>query len=74
MALCGLRNAGKGCSLDRRHGSMSLAVAVPLVRGASAEMFLGESRGSTKINDKPTKFFTTGDIPERPALLMELGR
>ncbi len=40
---------------------------------ARAEFFLGESRGSTKINDKPTKFFTTGDIPERPGLLLELG-
>ena len=41
--------------------------------GARAEFFLGESRGDTKINDKPTKFFTTGDIPERPALIIELG-
>ncbi len=38
-----------------------------------AETFLGASRGSTAINDKPTKFFTTGDIPERPALLIEWG-
>ncbi|MEM7044314.1 MAG: hypothetical protein AAF543_16010 [Pseudomonadota bacterium] len=40
---------------------------------ARAEFFLGESRGDTKINDKPTKFFTIGDIPERPALIIEWG-
>lgn len=54
----------------------SLAVAsVPslMIASASAEMFLGASRGSTKINDKPTKFLTEGDIPERPGLLLELG-
>jgi hypothetical protein len=41
--------------------------------GAHAEFFLGESRGDTKINDEPTKFMTVGDIPERPALLIEWG-
>ena len=40
---------------------------------AQAEPFLGEDRGSTAINDEPTKFLTTGDIPERPALLIEWG-
>lgn len=72
MALFELRNAGKAVRWIAGTG-LSLAVAAPLMSGASAEMFLGESRGSTKINDKPTKFFTTGDIPERPALLLELG-
>ncbi|MGI9500614.1 MAG: hypothetical protein ACR2P3_11280 [Geminicoccaceae bacterium] len=58
-------------------GSAMVATSVGMIGaltdGARAEFFLGESRGSTAINDKPTKFFTTGDIPERPALLIELG-
>jgi hypothetical protein len=52
---------------------MMLATTLVTINSGLAESFLGESRGSTKINDKPTKFFTTGDIPERPALLLELG-
>ena len=50
-----------------------LATALGMQSSVHAEMFLGESRGSTEINDEPTKFFTTGDIPERPALLIEWG-
>ena len=56
--------------------SMAVAAALMIAvqpGGAKAEFFLGESRGDTKINDQPTKFYTVGDIPERPALLIEWG-
>lgn len=55
---------------------MGLAAALIAIAAAGdvrAEFFLGESRGDTKINDEPTKFYTIGDIPERPALLIEWG-
>lgn len=53
--------------------SIFLAVGTGLASEAEAEFFLGSSRGSTELNDQPTKFFSTGDIPERPAMLIEWG-
>jgi len=34
---------------------------------------LGDTVDNSRLSDEPTKFFTQGDIPERPALLLELG-
>ncbi|MEM9441053.1 MAG: hypothetical protein AAGA73_11450, partial [Pseudomonadota bacterium] len=74
MALCSSLNRD-GRSIRKVVGASVAIVSVMslVISGASAEMFLGASRGDTKINDKPTKFFTEGDIPERPALLIEWG-
>ncbi len=70
MALCNLLNTG-GRTVGLIVGAGVVMTAVSGV--AWAEPFLGASRGSTAINDKPTKFLTTGDIPERPGLILELG-
>ncbi|MGI9434958.1 MAG: hypothetical protein ACR2Q4_09055 [Geminicoccaceae bacterium] len=77
MALCSFHKPGGMAARKIMGTGLILATALGSIGGlaglARAEFFLGESRGSTAINDKPTKFFTTGDIPERPALLIELG-
>ncbi|MGI9492992.1 MAG: hypothetical protein ACR2QF_11400 [Geminicoccaceae bacterium] len=72
MALCKIDMLGEGIARNTIATGVMLAM-LGTSGVAQAEAFLGESRGSTKINDKPTKFFTTGDIPERPALLIEWG-
>lgn len=73
LALCKLWKSSGSTARWTAGTGLALVMAAHVMNGAMAEPFLGESRGSTKINDKPTKFFTTGDIPERPALLLELG-
>ncbi len=77
MVIDTIYNASSRTARSVFFGSAMLAAAIAMVSvtidGARAEFFLGESRGDTKINDEPTKFFTTGDIPERPALLIEWG-
>ncbi|MGI9490229.1 MAG: hypothetical protein ACR2RF_30950 [Geminicoccaceae bacterium] len=77
MVIRKLQSAGGKTARSIVIGSTIAATAIgtigAMTDAARAEFFLGESRGSTKINDEPTKFFTTGDIPERPALLLELG-
>ncbi len=72
MALCKIEISGKELARKTVTAGLML-VMLGTYSAAQAEPFLGESRGSTAINDEPTKFFTTGDIPERPALLIEWG-
>ena len=73
MALCNVHMSGGMTAQKIVAASMVLATTLCTYSAVRAESFLGASRGSTEINDKPTKFFTTGDIPERPALLIEWG-
>ena len=77
MVIRKLRSADGRAARSIVAGSAIAALAAGMIGSAAdradAEMFLGESRGDTKINDKPTKFLTVGDIPERPALLIEWG-
>ncbi|MGI9417916.1 MAG: hypothetical protein ACR2RA_08780 [Geminicoccaceae bacterium] len=76
MVISKFRNVGGRTARSVAFGSAIVAaagVAGFMSAPAEAEFFLGESRGDTKINDKPTKFLTTGDIPERPALIIEWG-
>lgn len=69
-----MQKVGDGVARKAAVVGLALATALGTTTVVQAEeLFLGESRGSTKINDEPTKFFTTGDIPERPAMLIEWG-
>lgn len=66
-----------------RSGGFRLAVATSAfaLLGASTSLPLqaqdvypiGAESGDSRLSDEPTKFFTTGDIPERPNLLLEFG-
>lgn len=73
MALCKIDILGKEIARKTVTTGLTLVMLSTCNAAQADEPFLGESRGSTAINDKPTKFFTTGDIPERPALLIEWG-
>ncbi len=73
MALRKFQLSGRKTAQKAAASSLVLAMLLGASSAGRAEFFLGESRGSTEINAEPTKFFTTGDIPERPALLIEWG-
>jgi len=73
LALCDNHMSGGPTAQKSVMAGLAAALVITASGMVQAEVFLGESRGSTEINDKPTKFFTTGDIPERPALLIEWG-
>lgn len=73
MALCNNHMSGGTTARGKTIAGFVLVMTLGASSAVQAEAFLGASRGSTAINDEPTKFFTTGDIPERPALLIEWG-
>ena len=53
--------------------SMALAAVFGSMTASKAEPFLGDETSASTLNEEPTKFFTIGDIPERPAMLIEWG-